>query len=115
MWTNAQLLKYKNLSNDDFSALCAKNNVNLTKLNDNWELTKLLFAHLKTDGNPEKMQNCVNSTLREKLQYNMNNIVKNCIQGSIELDESSIQQLIDESERTFCGIYRLGNGRTIFL
>ncbi|XP_043477630.1 uncharacterized protein LOC122508396 [Leptopilina heterotoma] len=51
----------------------------------------------------------MNSTLREELEYNMNNIVKKCIQGSIELDESDIQQLIDESERKYCGLYRIAS------
>ncbi|XP_043477629.1 uncharacterized protein LOC122508394 [Leptopilina heterotoma] len=107
VWINAQLLKYKSLTNDDFAALCAKNNVNLTEFKNHTRLIDLFFAYEKADENPEKKQNCMNSTLRKELEYNMNNIVKKCIQGSIELDESDIQQLIDESERKYCGFYRL--------
>ncbi|XP_043477627.1 uncharacterized protein LOC122508392 [Leptopilina heterotoma] len=107
LWINAQLSKFKNLSNDDFAKLCAKNNVNLTKSNDIRKLGKLLVAYIEPNENPEKMQNCMNSTLREELEYNMNNIVKKCIQGSIELDESEIQQLIDESEKRYCGLHRI--------
>lgn len=107
----AQTFRYKQLTVDELKKLCAENKVNLTELeNIHSYVEDLLFDSIAPTKNPDALKeekHCLGDSLQSLLKKEMF-IVKRCINGSIQLDNSIIQTLIDDSERKLCALSRLG-------
>ncbi|XP_043477624.1 uncharacterized protein LOC122508389 [Leptopilina heterotoma] len=102
----AQLSKYKNLTNEDFKKLCVKNNEDLEELHQQSGYDQMYQSYRKFINNSISIKDCVDNPLPEQFLLNTT-IIKKCIQGNIELDETSIQQLTYETKQKFCALMKI--------
>ncbi|XP_043477623.1 uncharacterized protein LOC122508387 [Leptopilina heterotoma] len=110
--TEAQTFKYKQLTVDELKNSCRKNKVNLTELEKiHSNVENLLYESITPTKNPDalkKDKNCLGDSLQGLLRKEMW-FVRRCLNGSIQLDNSTVQILIDESERKLCALSRLAS------
>lgn len=99
---------YQQLTEDELKKLCANNNVHLAELKTlHNNVQNLLTNSITPTENPTNETHCLGINLQHYLKREMH-IVEKCINGTIKLDNSSIQAIINESERKLCALSKLG-------
>lgn len=81
--------------------------MDLEKLYKSNNVEDLFSKNLVALENPEELSHCLDNSLSALLHKNMET-AKKCVEGSIELDDDSIKQLVKESENRLCALFRLG-------